>query len=517
MMSPNAEPETLRDLLGGGVNGDVALLAPERPPLSYAGLRDHVSRVAERLRSFGIGRSDRVAIVLPNGPELATAFVALAAAATAAPLNPDYKLDEFRFFLRDLRARAVIVAVGHCPAALTEAARELAISLIELSVPAGAPAGWFDLEAPKPMLPSATPAGDEPKADDIALLLHTSGTTARPKLVPLTHANLAASARHVREALALAPDDRCLNVMPLFHIHGLVGALLSSLGAGASVACSPGFNAFRFFAWMKELEPTWYTAVPSIHHAVLQRARGQNVATGALRLVRSSSCALPPRMMAELESVFRVPAVESYGMTEAAHQMAANPLPPRDRRPGSVGIAAGPEVRIIDGDGKTCAAGESGEVAVRGANVMRGYLDHPQANAESFIDGWFRTGDQGALDAGGYLTLSARLKEIINRGGEKVSPREVDEVLLDHPAIADALTFALPHHALGEEVAAAVVLRPGASAEARDLRAFAAERLADFKVPRKVLVVDAIPTGPTGKPQRIGLAKRLGLTGNESL
>jgi acyl-CoA synthetase (AMP-forming)/AMP-acid ligase II len=285
--------------------------------------------------------------------------------------------------------------------------------------------------------------------------------------------------------------------------------VLASLSAGAGVSCTPGFNALRFAAWLVEVRPTWYTAVPTMHQAILQRLRPQpEAARGArLRLIRSSSASLPPQVMGELEELFAAPVVESYGMTEASHQMTSNPLPPAPRKPGSVGIAAGPEVAIMDETGTILPRGEVGEVVIRGPNVTGGY----DANVKAFTDGWFRTGDQGRLDEAGYLFLTGRLKELINRGGEKVSPLEVDTVLMDHPAVAQAVTFAMPHAKLGEEVAAAVVLREGQTAAEQAIRDFAAARLAAFKVPRRVIILDEIPKGATGKLQRIGLAQKLGL------
>ena len=475
-----------------------ALSGPGRAPLTYARLLTHMEEVAASLNRSWVGRHDRVAIVLPNGPEMAAAFLSVAACATAAPLNPGFRAAEFEFYLSDLQARALMVEAGKDSPA-RNVAHKLAIPIVELLPAAESPAGLFTLASPD-SAPAISPGWAQ--AEDIALLLHTSGTTARPKIVPLAQRNICASAGYVRCALELSPEDRCLNVMPLFHIHGIVGALLASLAAGGSVFCSPGFYAPQFFSWMEEFGPTWYTAVPTIHQAVLARAaaHSETIARCPLRLIRSSSAPLPPRIMADLERVFRAPVIEAYGMTEAAHQMASNPLPPRPRKPGSVGVAAGPDIAVMDG-----------EVVIRGPNVTPGYLNNPEANEMAFKDGWFRTGDQGRLDEEGYLFLTGRIKEIINRGGEKISPREIDEVLLDHPAVAQAVTFARPHHQLGEDVAAAVVLRSGVRADERQLQAFAATRLADFKVPGRILIVDEIPTGPTGKAQRIGLAGRLGL------
>jgi acyl-CoA synthetase (AMP-forming)/AMP-acid ligase II len=501
-------PDTISQLLAGGAGAAPALLGAGRAPLDYDGLRAQVARTVVALNALGVGRNDAVAIVLPNGPEMASAFLSIAAGATTAPLNPGYRADEFNFYLRDLDARLLVVAEGAGTPAI-DVARGLGIAVATLHAPTGAPAGVFELRG----APGRTSNGGVARPDDVALVLHTSGTTSRPKVVPLSHANVCASAGHIAASLALTAADRCLNIMPLFHIHGLVAALLSSLAAGASVACTAGFNALHFFAALTEFRPTWYTAVPTMHQAIVARAARHRdaIAANPLRLIRSSSASLPPQVMATVEAAFGAPVIEAYGMTEAAHQMTSNPLPPRPRKPGSVGLAAGPEVAIMDESGALLAAGETGEVVIRGANVTAGYSNNPTANAAAFTGGWFRTGDQGRFDAEGYLWLTGRLKEIINRGGEKISPREVDEVLLDHPAVAQAVTFALPHDKLGEEVAAAVVLREGASADERTLQMFAGERLAAMKVPRKIVFLDEIPKGTTGKLQRIGLARTLGL------
>ncbi|MCL4784682.1 MAG: AMP-binding protein [Bryobacterales bacterium] len=472
-----------------------ALLAPGRAPLRFANLHREAFGIAAALAASGFASGDRVAIVQPDAAQMALAFLGVTALATAAPLNPAYLAKEFDFYLSDLNAKVLIAPQGNH--ACREAASALGIPVVEMAeLRTGEPAA----------LRSATPS-------DEALVLHTSGTTSRPKLVPLTHANLCNSAYNVAATLQLQPSDRCLNVMPLFHIHGLVAALLASLSAGASVVAVPRFEAGRFFGWLEEFRPTWYTAVPTIHQAVLgvSRAEGHTPASSTLRLIRSSSSALPPAVMMELEEAFRVPVVEAYGMTEAAHQMASNPLPPRQRKPNSVGMAAGPEVAVMDDAGALLPPGREGEVVIRGANVTAGYDGNASANAQAFTNGWFRTGDRGYLDDESYLFLTGRIKEIINRGGEKIAPKEIDNCLLEHPAVAQAVAFAVPHTSLGQDVAAAVVLHPGAAATPCELRDFAAASLASFKVPSRILLVDEIPKGPTGKLQRIGLAEQLGL------
>ena len=503
---------TVAGLLETGAAGDVALAAPGRAALTFRGLREHLAKTSTALNAAGVGRGDRVAIVLPNGPEMASAFLSVAASASTAPLNPAYREDEFDFYLSDLRAKALIVEAGSETPALAVARRQ-GIAVLELHPEADGPAGLFTLAGDGPGGTPATGGFAEP--GDEALVLHTSGTTSRPKIVPLTQTNICASARNIRQTLTLSPGDRCLNIMPLFHIHGLIAATLSALGAGGRVFCSPGFNALRFFAWLEESQATWYTAVPTMHQAVLTRApRNRDIiAKAKLRFVRSSSASLPPQVMADLEDAFGAPVIESYGMTEAAHQMTSNPLPPAARKAGTVGVPAGPDVAVMDPAGNLLSAGAIGEVVIRGDNVTSGYENNPKENAEAFTNGWLRTGDQGRVDDDGYLTITGRLKEIINRGGEKISPREVDEVLMDFPAVAQAVTFALPHDKLGEEVAPAVVLREGAQASEREIRDYAATRLAGFKVPRQVLILDEIPKGATGKLKRIGLADQLGLTG----
>ncbi len=486
-----------------------AIGAPGREWMTFGQFKALALAVRASLRGAGVGAQDRVAIVLPNGPEMAAAFITVAQSATTAPLNPAYKEDEFAFYLEDLKAKAIIVEAGYTGPARAAADR-FGLTVLELT--ATEPAGMFTLATDV----TGTAPDTVPGPDDVALILHTSGTTSRPKIVPLLQSNVAASAINIRDSLALTADDVCLNVMPLFHIHGLVAAVSASLAAGASISCTPGFDALKFFGWLEEVHPTWYTAVPTMHQAILSRAprNAEIIKNARLRFLRSSSSSLPGPVMTQLAETFGAPVVEAYGMTEAAHQMCCNPIEPGRQKPGAVGLPAGPEVRIAHEIENRLVNGV-GEIAISGPNVTPGYEGNPEANEKNFFEAdgkrWFRTGDQGAFDEDGFLSLTGRLKEIINRGGEKVSPLEVDGVLSDHPAIGQCVTFAMPHDKLGEEVAAAVVLKEGQSVTERDIRDFASERLAAFKVPRKIVILDEIPKGATGKLQRIGLAEKLGL------
>jgi acyl-CoA synthetase (AMP-forming)/AMP-acid ligase II/acetyltransferase-like isoleucine patch superfamily enzyme len=507
---PKQEVNTLYQLLRVQAQRSpsaAAIGAPGRRTLTYSRLLEEVERTAAAFHSFGLTRNDRVAMVLPNGPEMAVAFVAAVSTVTCAPLNPSYSAQEFEFYMSDLNARALIVLAGMDSPARS-VAQKRNVPVIELTPSVDGEAGTFKLTGESQ---TSTSNSDFAEPSDVALVLHTSGTTSRPKIVPLTVANICSSGRHISRTLALKETDRCLNVMPLFHIHGLIGALVSSLTAGASIICTPGFDVENFFGWLDSCEPTWYSAVPTIHQSVLSRAERNRdiIARRPLRLIRSSSAALPERVMRDLEDTFQTQVVEAYGMTEATHQMTSNPLAPLRRKPGSVGMAAGPKVAVMDDAGNLLPPGQVGEVVIAGPNVTNGYENNPGANKSAFTKGWFRTGDQGRFDEEGYLFLTGRLKEIINRGGEKIAPREIDDVLTEHPAVGQAIAFAIPHPTLGEDVAAAVVLKQGASAKESELRAFASTRVAHFKVPQRILIVDAIPKGPTGKLQRIGLADKL--------
>ena len=500
--------DTIESCLVKGIPEEVAISAPGRISLTFKELRNHIKITAEALKVRGIGRNDRVAIVLPNGPEMASAFLSVGSCATTAPLNPAYRADEYDFYLSDLGAKALMVEKDSVSPAV-EVAKSKNINIIEIAWSKTDPAGSFILTGESN---GAGQRSEMARPNDTALVLHTSGTTSRPKIVPLSHANVSASARHIGKTLSLSNSDICMNIMPLFHIHGLIAAVLSSVTAGGSVFCCPSFNALKVFSWFDEAIPNWYTAVPTMHQAILARAaRNSGVLDKiSLRFIRSSSASLPPPVMLDLEKTFNAPVIESYGMTEAAHQMTSNQLPPGQRKPGSVGVAAGPEVEIMDENGQILSRGEAGEIVIRGPNVTAGYENNTSANKENFKKGWFCTGDQGFLDKDGFLKITGRLKEIINRGGEKIAPLEVDNVIQAHSAVEQVVTFAMPHPKLGEEVAAAVVLSEGSNTNETAIRDFAAAKLADFKVPRRIIFVNEIPKGATGKMQRIGLAQKLG-------
>ncbi|HVB13976.1 MAG TPA: acyl--CoA ligase [Candidatus Dormibacteraeota bacterium] len=486
--------KTLTQLLELGSANRSAIVVPDGPVLTHGQLRQLVAEGADRLAGLGVGPGDRVAMALPIGPEAIVLFLAAALGATACPLNPSFKEDEFRYYLDDTGARILLVPRGVGLAA-RRALPEGGV-VIEVEIDAR---GKLHLESAQPGAVGRSASPSQP--DDVALVLHTSGTTSRPKRVPLRHRNLVASVGHITAHYQLTEDDVSLCVMPLFHVHGLVASALSAIAAGGSVVTPRKFSPLSFWALAREQRPTWFSASPTPHRMILLRtSENRPRGTDRLRFVRTCSSALSPTQMAEMEARFGVPVLEAYGMTEASHQMASNPLPPGQRRPGSVGQGTGVELAAMADDGQLMPAGTAGEVVIRGPNVMDGYDGNPEANAASFKDGWFRTGDLGVLDQTGYLTLSGRLKELINRGGEKIAPLEVDGVLERHPSVAEAVSFGLPHPTWGEEVAAAVVL--SSPTDEKALLAYCREHLAEFKVPSRLFIVEEIPRTATGKVQR---------------
>lgn len=485
-----------------------AILAPGSRNLTYRGLQARVREIIGGLRSLGVSRGDRVALVMGNGPECAIATIALAAGAVCVPLNPNFTATElYRYFVEAQVTALLTTADTH--SASRGVAHELGLPVLEfLFRPGDKSASLRQISsAARPVAMETAAAG----ADDAFVLL-TSGTTSRPKIVPLTQAGICRSAFAASRTLELTANDRLLGLLPLFHAHGLFSGLLAALTAGSSVVCTSSFDPDAVFDWIESFRPTWYTAVPPIHSAILMAAKRAkpNLRPCSLRVIRSASSPLPSDVLRGLESLFDVPVIETYGMTEAASQIAANSL--AMRKPNSVGRSTGVDIAIIDLQGQPIAdAGTPGEIVLRGPTVTRGYDNDASATASAFRDGWFRTGDLGLFDDDGYLFIRGRLKDIINRGGQKVSPAEVEESFLAHPDVAEIAAFALPHTKLGEVVAAAIVLRPGSKVDARELRDFGRVRLAHFKVPNVLRIVPEIPKGTGGKINRSELAARLGL------
>jgi acyl-CoA synthetase (AMP-forming)/AMP-acid ligase II len=496
---------TLLELIQAAPAQSTAILLPENNlRITYQQLRDQVTAMADSLASLGIGKGDRVATYLPNGLPTVVSFLAASIAGTAAPLNPGYREDEVNFYLEDTNAKVLLL-----PPDGAEGARKAAEAR-------GVPVYSLEMDATGFVRIAGAPNGKKapaPSPDDIALILHTSGSTGRPKRVPIMHRNITASTRNIVATYDLKPTDVSLCVMPLFHVHGLVASTLSTFLSGGTVVVPNKFNPLSFWRTVRDSGSTWYSAVPTIHNMLLSRAGDQRPdGAGGLRFIRSCSAALPAEMMAKMEQVFGAPVLEAYGMTEASHQMASNPLPPKDHKANSVGQGTGVKIGIMNEAGDLLGVAERGEVVIQGPNVVSGYENNPEANAKSFTNGWFRTGDQGFLDRDGYLLLTGRIKELINRGGEKIGPIEIDEVLLAHPAVAEAVCFGVPHPAWGEEVEAVVVLKEDAknSTKDTDIIAFCKERLADFKRPKKIHIADAIPRTATGKIQRGNVAKAFG-------
>ena len=494
---------SLANILDNQPAGKSSVLILGGPTISYGELRDEVERVAETLANVVTPRQ-AISIVLPNGLEFLVAFLAVArAGAIAAPLNAAYTLDEFKFFIEDADSQLVILPEGDHPG--RNAAGQLGIPTLDAALDTD---GKVRLSRNGSELTERRDVSG-PSPDDVALFLHTSGTTSRPKGVPLTHSNLLASLKNIGDTYSLTPDDVAMVVMPLFHVHGLIGVALSTLSTGGSIVVPSRFSASRFWHEQSATGATWYSAVPTIHQILLMRANEDNAPSESFRFIRSCSAALAPSVFNDLEARFGAPVLEAYGMTEASHQMASNPLPPGDRRPGAVGAGTGVEIAIMDDRGGLLDSDQTGEVVIKGPNVTLGYHNNPMANEEAFTNGWFRTGDQGLLDMDGVLTLTGRIKELINRAGEKISPLEVDAVLLQHPCIAEAVCFGVPDVKYGEAVQAAVVLSNTVSES--DVRSFCAGYLADFKVPDRVYLVESLPRTATGKIQRRNVAAQFAL------
>ncbi len=479
-----------------------AILFPDRTVLSYQALQRQIDGIAAELKRAGIGPGTRVAIVMPDGPELAVAIVAAACHATAIPLNPGLTAAEFDDLFAAQGLEAVIL-----PDWSENAARDVACGRGMCQLEATRAPSGLSVALRTPPLPAA----EEPRdatPDDVAFILRTSGTTARPKLVAITHRNLLAMANRLRTWFALSPADRVLCVTPLYYAQGLKNSLFLPLILGGSLACPSRAAEADFFSWLAELEPTWFVAGPTFHRAVLERARtlGHGGFRHTLRFINSGAAPLPDKIRDGLQEYFGVPVLNSFGLSEAG-PVAANSFAPEGRKLGTVGKPWPGELAIWAFDHGVVEPDVLGEIVLRGPGVTPGYIDDPEANRVAFFDGWFHTGDLGRLDSEGFLTVVGRIKEIINRGGEKIAPVEIDQALLRHPAIAEAAAFPVPHPRLGEDVAAAVVLRPGQAATPLELRRHLKTSLVPFKIPRRIHIVPALPKGDTGKVRRQDLSR----------
>jgi oxalate---CoA ligase len=491
--------ESMTALLESGQADRPALVIPETGQvLTYAQAAARVETLSRRLAGLGVRRGDRVAFALPNGPDLVLLLLAVTGlGAAAAPLNPAYTEPEFGFFLGDIVPRLMLVPASGAAAA-TAAAAATGTTLLGVQ-----PSD----DGPPELLGGEAAAGERDfesaTAEDVAVVLHTSGTTSRPKQVPLRQRNLMASARTIASHYRLSEDDASFCVMPLFHIHGLVASTFAALSAGGAVITPRRFTPQRFWPQAREYGATWLSAGPTLQQMILDK-KDAGGPPPTLRFVRSCSSALSPALMERAEREYQAPMLEAYGMTEASHQMTSNPLPPQQRRPGSVGLPTGTEIGIADKTGTLQPEGTAGEVVIRGPGVMSGYVANPAATAEAFFGDWFRTGDRGVVREG-YLYLEGRLKEMILRGGENIAPAEIEQVLMSHPAVRDAVCFGVPDDKYGELVGAAVTLN--ADADVKDLTDHCRQQLAAFKVPARIDVLTEIPRTPTGKVQRRRVAE----------
>ncbi|CAO1637060.1 unnamed protein product [Sympodiomycopsis kandeliae] len=491
--------------------------------VSYHHLSSLISSLQSQLAALGLQDQDAVSSSLINGIEFAVAFLATGCQRLiAAPLNPAYTQSEVEFYLGDTKSKVLLVPQGTFTASRSssvptvEAAKKLNVAIYEIVFDPLASDGrgaiYLSDEAGR-SLPRNDGGVKTAQPDDVTLVLHTSGTTGRPKGVPLSHLNLITTMKNIINTYDLTSFDRTFLVMPLFHVHGLQAAFLSTLLSGGTVVIPPKFSAGTFWSELQSTRCTWYTAVPTIHSILLSSPKPSPLPP--LRFIRSCSSSLAPTTLYAIEEAFKAPVLEAYAMTEASHQMTSNPLPGKNqgvRLPGSVGIPQGVEVRILDGKGDTLPTDAEGEVCIRGANVTKGYLNNPKANAESFIPQshtsnahFFRTGDQGKLTSEGFLILTGRIKELINRGGEKISPLEIDSALLSLAGIKEAVSFGIEDSKYGQIVGAAVVTADSNLNEKKIQEALG-DKVAKFKIPTKVFIVQSIPKTATGKIQRRNVA-----------
>ena len=478
-----------------------AIVGSDFSAVSYRMLQDEIDEVRAALRHAGFDRDARIAVAIANSAQAARAIIAIACSATAVPIDPKLTVAEVERCLLVVRPQAVLV-LRDTNSATRTAAEQRGFPIIEASV---AKDGRLQLAVPS-IGPSSPP--DEPNPAAPAFILHTSGTSADPNLVPFSHRNMQAVIERLQTWFELTPQDRCLNVSPVYYSHALTTTLLPPLMTGGSVAFPANPTNVDLSEWFSELRPTWYSAGPTLHLSVLEKAEARADARTmhSLRFISTAGAPISADVQQRMQTVLGVPVLEHYGSSETA-QIASNRPPPGPSKSGTVGIPWPGIVGIVDDDGKPMSVGQRGAVVVRGPSVMSGYLNAPERNRSIFQDGWFRTGDIGSIDEEGFLSLHGRDKELINRGSEKISPLEIDQALMSHPGVAQAAAYGVPHPRLGEDVAAAVVLHPGALVTPLELRDFLGTKLAAFKVPRRISILDELPKGITGKLLRRRLAE----------
>ena len=500
-ITANSEARTLREALlrhAAASPESFAIVSSTYQPFSFGELAAQLDYFGTTLRAAGLGYGSRVAIALSDAPQAALAIISVSCAAVAVPLDPNLTRVEMETRLKLLGADAIIVLAGD-DSPLRDDAERQGILVIE-AVPVTEGGLSLSLVGPKKAVaaPPSTPGPREP-----AFILQSSGTTAEPKLIPYSHANMLAAAARVKGWFNLHENDRCLSVTPVYYCHGLTLTVFAPLLSGGSVAFPASSSRPDLKEWLIYLKPSWYSAGPTMHRAILEKARSHEdkPISHELRFVLSGGAPLSPEIQLELQSTLGVAVLDHYGLTEAA-QISTNLPPPGPAKMGTCGIPDPDTVMIVGADGAPLRPGDTGEILVGGPSVIERYLNAPDLTTACFVDGWFRTGDIGSIDEEGFLIVRGRLKEIINRGGEKISPMEIEVALLRHPDVAEAAAFAVPHPRLGDDVAAAVVLHPHASAMPDELRQFLGTQIAWFKVPRRITVLQELPKGKTGKIQR---------------
>ncbi|KAK2033326.1 AMP-binding enzyme [Colletotrichum zoysiae] len=504
---------TLQTAIKGPANS-TAIIVPSKPSaltVSYGDLVKETSAFQQKLAAIGISRGSPVSIATVNSYEFIVSFLAASwQRGIAAPLNPAYKQDEFEFYIEDVKSAIVLVPKGAYAAGApaVKAAKKFNAAIAETYWDESKKEVALDVKDLGQLKSKGREKVLKAEADDVALVLHTSGTTSRPKVVPLTHRNLTRTMKNIQNTYQLTDKDRTMLVMPLFHVHGLLCGLLAPLACGGSMVVPSKFSATEFWGDFIAHKANWYTAVPTIHQILLKNPTPNPLPY--IRFIRSCSSPLSPTVFQQLEEAYKAPVLEAYAMTEAAHQMTSNPLPPAKRKPGTVGLGQGVDVRILDDAGNELAQGQEGEICIRGENVTKGYLNNESANASSYTkSGFFRTGDQGKKDEDGYIVITGRIKELINKGGEKISPIELDNVLTRHPAVSEAVSFAIPDDMYGQDIGVAVVLKPGQQLKADELKKWVLEKLAKFKVPKKIYFTENMPKTATGKIQRRIVAEKM--------